>query len=133
MKRTMLFVIFLMSLASLFSQEIEYDAKFNLTICTVTRNAPGELFIKNGDGNTFSGVLSIDNDVREVFGWYVDKISEGGIHRYNTKSIIFYVKLNADFQHQQLFRGILNYDETYLSGTYFYWGVEFIFFGDKVQ
>jgi len=122
-----------MSLVSLYSQEIKYDAKFDLTICTVTRNAPAKLFIKNGDGNTFSGVLIIDNDVRDVFGWYVYKISEGGAHKYNTKSMVFYVKIKADFQHQQLFRGILNFDESYLSGTYFYWGNEFIFFGNRVQ
>ena len=109
----------------------EYDMKFNLTICTTNRNAPAELTIINGSGNTFTGILFVDGEQRDVFGWYTEKKSEGGGFIYDTKGIVFYVRLKADFQHQQLFRGILNYDESYLSGTFFYWGNEFIFYGDR--
>ncbi|MBN2275274.1 MAG: T9SS type A sorting domain-containing protein [Bacteroidales bacterium] len=115
-----------------FTQEVSYDAKFDLTICTIKRNAPAELYIKNGSGNTFTGKLIVDNDEREVFGWYTEKISEGGIYIYNTRGIVFYVQLNQPgFQHQQLFKALYNYDETQISGTYFYWGNEFIFYGHR--
>jgi hypothetical protein len=99
----------------------------------MTRNAKAELLIKNNIGNTFTGVLSIDNDIRDVFGWYTEKKNEGGLYSYNTRGIAFYVKLHAEYQHQQLFEGLFNYDNTIISGTYFYWGNEYPFFGSKFQ
>jgi uncharacterized membrane protein len=114
------------------AQEVEYNSKFNLTISTVDRDAEATLFIKDSTGNTFTGTLIIDNDERPVFGWYTENISEGGIYHYNTVGIVFYVDLKIDFQHQQLFKGLFNFDKTTISGTYFYWGNEFIFSGKKV-
>jgi hypothetical protein len=108
-----------------------YDEKYLLTICTMTRNAQAELYLKYGEGNTFTGVLKVDGNDRPVFGWVITKKSEGGQFAYNTISLSFQVKLNADFQHQQLFKGIFNYDKTIISGEYFYWGNEFPFQGEK--
>ena len=110
-----------------------YDAKYDLTVCTTQRNANGELYIKNGPGNTFTGKMLIDNDERDVFGWYVEKISEGGGFVYNTKGIVFYVKIVEEFQYLQLFKALYNYDQTFISGTFFFWGNEFIFYGNKSQ
>jgi hypothetical protein len=115
------------------TQEADSDPKFYLTISTVTRDAEATLFIKDNTGNTFTGTLIIDNDERPVFGWYTENISEGGIFHYNTVGIVFYVDLKMDFQHQQLFKGLFNFDKTTISGTYFYWGNEFIFSGKKVE
>jgi len=109
----------------------QYDDKYDLTISTMTRDAKAVLYIKNGSGNTFTGLMIWDQYEREIFGWYVEKISEGGGFNYKTKSIVFYTKLDAEFQHQQLFKAIYNFDGTYISGTYFYWGNEFNFYGHK--
>jgi hypothetical protein len=133
LKTAILFLILTVFVMNGFSQETEYDTKYSITVYTTSRSADGELFIKNGNGNTFTGILKIDGDEREVFGWYTEKKSEGGMFVYNTKGIVFYVKLNADFQHQQLFKGIFNYNETFISGDFFYWGNEFIFNGYRSQ
>ena len=109
----------------------QYDDIYDLTVSTPTRDAKAVLYVKNGSGNTFTGLMIWDQYEREVFGWYVEKISEGDGFIYNTKSIVFYAKLNAEFQHQQLFKAIYNFDGTYISGTYFYWGNEFNFYGYK--
>ena len=119
--------------SGIFPQQTEYDRRFDLTICTTTRNAPAELLITDGSGNTFTGILKVDNEERPVFGWYTEKISEGGMFVYNTRGLSFYVKLDADFQHQQLFEALFNFDETIISGTYFYWGNEFVFYGIKSE
>lgn len=103
---------------------------YDLKVSTMTRELDAKLYIKNGSGNTFSGTMVIDGDVRQVAGWYTEEKSEGGIYIYNTKSISFYVMLNnSDFMHQQLFRAKFNRDNTLLGGTYFYFGNEFIFSG----
>ncbi len=133
MKTTLIILFTTLFFVKSFSQETKYDAKYHLTVYTINRSVEGELLIINGYGNSFTGVLKIVGEEREVFGWYTEKISEGGIYIYNTKGIVFYVKLNADFQHQQLFKGILSYDGTKLSGEYFYWGNEFIFNGYKAD
>ena len=126
-----IFTLFLFSVSTIKSQT--FDEKYNLTICTMTRNASATLTITYGSGNTFTGILNIDGQDRQVYGWDVVKKSEGAGYIYNTESLVFYVKINGDFQHQQLFKGIFNYDKTILSGEYFYAGNEFIFQGVKIE
>jgi|GEM_PF-6095430 len=133
MKRFFLSALILsMLFLQLSAQVVTYDAKFNLTICTKTRNASAVLNIVNGTGNTFTGTLDGDNYHRSVFGWYIQTICEGGAYNYSTEGITFYVDLNSDFQQQQLFKGTFNFDKTILVGSYFYFGNEFAFYGNKV-
>lgn len=118
---------------SAFSQDSIYDAKYDLTICTTTRNADAVLMIKDSTGNLFTGILIWDDIEREVFGWYFQKKSEGGEYIYNTEGMVFYCQLDEGFQYQQLFKGLFNFDKSYLSGNYFFWGNEFIFYGNKAD
>lgn len=130
--------IFLSTLAlsvfflQLSAQVVTYDAKFNLTICTKARNASAVLNIVNGTGNTFTGTLDVDTYHRSVFGWYIQTLCEGGAYNLSTEGVTFYVDLDTDFQHQQLFKGTFNFDKTILVGSYFYFGNEFAFYGNKV-
>jgi hypothetical protein len=132
MKRFLLSVFILsMFCSNLSAQPTSYDAKFNITICTKARNASAILYITNGSGNTFTGTLYIDTYQRSVYGWYIQTICEGGGYNYSTDGLSFYVDLNNEFQYQQLFKATYNFDKTYISGTYFYFGNEFIFYGTK--
>jgi hypothetical protein len=94
----------------------------------MTRNADAVLLINDSIGNMFTGILQVDDLERRVFGWYVQKISQGGPYIYNTAGMVFYVKLVEGFEYQQLFKGLFNYDKTIISGEYTYWGNEFIFY-----
>jgi hypothetical protein len=113
---------------NLSGQEVNYTSQFNLTLCSASRNLKAVLWIKDNTEKTFSGKFVVDNVANDVFGWYTEKKSE----IYTTEGIAFYVKyITAGYQHQQLFKGIFNYDKTIISGNYFYWGNEFGFYGNK--
>ena len=128
---TTVFLTFLIFNA--FSQDSIYDAKYDLTISTTTRDADAILMIKDSTGNIFTGIFLIDDFERRVFGWYIQKISEGGQFKFNTEGMVFYCELEEGFPYQQLFKGIFNFDKSYISGTYFFWGNEFIFQGNKTD
>lgn len=120
------------SFYSLFGQGTTYDSKFNITMFHVNRNIPAELFIKDSIGNLFTGTLKeVDQDPRQIFGWYVEKKSEGAGWNYNTEGIAFYVDLKNGFQNQQLFKGLFNFDKSSICGEYFYFGNEFNFYGTR--
>ena len=132
MKKTFFATTFLTFLIlNALGQDLIYDAKYDLTICTLTRNADAVLMINDSIGNMFTGILIGDDIERKVFGWYFQKKSEGGGYHYNTEGMVFYCKLEEGFQHQLLFKGLFNFDKSYISGDYFYWGNEFIFYGSK--
>ena len=134
MKKLLLVTTFLLFLASSsFGQDSTWDARYDLTICTMTRNADAVLLINDSIGNMFTGILLVDDLERSVFGWYVQKVSQGGPYIYNTEGMVFYVKLVEGFQYQQLFKGLYNYDKTIISGEYTYWGNEFIFYGTRAD
>ncbi len=100
---------------------------YSLNLFSPSRNLTGELYVKDSIANLFTGTMVIDNSTRMIYGWYVNKTSQGTNYTYNTVSMIFYVQINGGFQHQQLFKGILSYDKKFLSGEYFYYGNEYPF------
>ncbi len=131
MNKVLFTTIFLTFLSlNAFTQDSIYDAKYDLTVSTTTRDADAILMIKDSIGNLFTGILIWDEIERKVFGWYTQKISEGGLYHYNTEGMVFYCEHEDGFSHQQLFKGIFNFDRSYISGTYFFWGNEFIFHGN---
>lgn len=134
MKKVLFTTVFLTFLTiSAFGQDSIYNTKYDLTISTTTRDADAILMLKDSTGNLFTGILIWDEFERRVFGWYTQKLSEGGPYIYNTEGMVFYCELEEGFPYQQLFKGIFNFDKTYISGTYFFWGNEFIFHGTKID
>ncbi len=100
---------------------------YSLSLYSPSRNLTGKLYVKDSIANLFTGTMVIDNSTRMIYGWYVNKISQGTNYSYNTVSMVFYVQINGGFQFQQLFKGILSYDKKFLSGDYFFYGNEYPF------
>jgi hypothetical protein len=118
-------------LCQTYSQETEYDARYDLTVYTRTENVDVVLLVRDSTGNLFTGTYSYDDIEREIFGWYTQKLSDGDVYHYNTEGMVFYVKHEDGFDHQLLFKGLFNFDKSILTGNYFFWGNEFAFVGTK--
>lgn len=124
-------VIFVLSVNS-YSQRYFYET-YTLTVCTSARDAICDLYILNKSGNTFAGVIVVDDVEFPIFGWYTFKQSGGDQFPYNTNGLSFYRYFEEGFQYQMLYKGIFNYDHSKINGEYFVWGNEFGFSGVKTQ
>ena len=127
--KKLLFTLLLMSgsFSTIYCQVI----KFDITLYPPTGNIVGKLYISDSLSNPFTGTMVIDNDSRELFGWNVIKISTGPGYNYTTTSLVFYVNIAGEYQHQQLFKGILSADQNILCGDYFYYGNEYPFIATR--
>lgn len=143
--RTFLLSLFLLVAACSMSQVSQLRPSgqviYELTLNRSVRIYQATLRINFYDGSdgtydgTFTGTLtsshSRDSYEREIFGWVS---TERSPNSYVRKILSFYVvpELPDSWKHQQLFKGVLSHDKSEISGTFFYWGNEFGFHGERV-